>query len=262
MCNAWNHSPGCNCGWGGQGNPENLRPGYQASYGHVSRRIFAVQQDPYDWVQYGSITFHTECWWCGEEVYFHRNENGGCVLFDSLGPPWPVHACWEEYKHQHSEAVKSIIAKHILQLKTIRIEHFKCIGNELKSKETIEGFILGFDASRRVLPNSKKRSDPDSFLRYLILKTIDGKHIIILVPEKFAEKIVMCSYATIDIECHMRGGHSRKCFARSVRTRSIETSETQTLNIEYNYLRILNIPWTHQTDLTYTSSKREKSARH
>lgn len=250
MCNAWNHSPGCNCGWGGQGNPANLRSGYQASYRHSTSRTFTVQQDLYDWVHYGSITFFTECWWCGEAVYFHRNENGGCVLFDSLGPPWPVHACWEKYKHQHSEAVNSIIDKHILQLKTIKIEDFQCIGSEVELQESMEGFILGFDASRRVLPDPKKLSDPSSFLRYLVFRTIDGKYINILVPEKVVEKIVMCSYAIISIEYHMRHGHSRKCFARKVETQSIEVTEKQTLYIEYDYSRILNIPWTHQTDLT------------
>lgn len=44
------------------------------------------------------LTFSTACWWCGAAVYFYRDENGGCVLFDELGPPWPVHPCWEDYR--------------------------------------------------------------------------------------------------------------------------------------------------------------------
>ena len=40
------------------------------------------------------LTFVTECWWCSERVYFYRDEFGGCVLFDELGHPWPIHECW------------------------------------------------------------------------------------------------------------------------------------------------------------------------
>jgi len=38
---------------------------------------------------------NVRCWDCGELVFFYRSPNGGCVLFDSLGPPWPVHPCFE-----------------------------------------------------------------------------------------------------------------------------------------------------------------------
>jgi hypothetical protein len=37
------------------------------------------------------------CWWCGESVFYHTNGYGDCVLFDSLGYPWEVHACWQDY---------------------------------------------------------------------------------------------------------------------------------------------------------------------
>lgn len=44
------------------------------------------------------FTHITKCWWCGAVVFFHRTENGGCALFDDLGPPWPIHYCWQAYK--------------------------------------------------------------------------------------------------------------------------------------------------------------------
>jgi hypothetical protein len=45
-----------------------------------------------------------QCWWCGDRVFYHTNGNGDSVLLDELGPPWPVHYCWElhrESRRQH-----------------------------------------------------------------------------------------------------------------------------------------------------------------
>lgn len=58
---------------------------------------------------YGSITFKTKCWWCGEHVYFHRDKHGGCVFFNELGKPWPVHGCWTENIDQRPEAVRKAL---------------------------------------------------------------------------------------------------------------------------------------------------------
>ncbi len=33
-------------------------------------------------------------------MYFFRDENGGCALFDALGPPWPIHDCWKDHARQ------------------------------------------------------------------------------------------------------------------------------------------------------------------
>jgi hypothetical protein len=86
-CNGWNHYPSCNCGWGGDTSE------YQTSYpfsGYVN--LGDLAGDP--------ITVPTTCWWCGAAVFFHRAYAGGCVLFDELGPPWPVHACWEQHRSE------------------------------------------------------------------------------------------------------------------------------------------------------------------
>ena len=40
-------------------------------------------------------TRRVACWWCGEGVFYHTIGNGDSVLLDELGPPWPVHSCWE-----------------------------------------------------------------------------------------------------------------------------------------------------------------------
>lgn len=56
------------------------------------------------------LTYLTKCWWCGERAFFHTNGFGDCVLFDELGWPWQVHACWEEHVAERSNALSAIDA--------------------------------------------------------------------------------------------------------------------------------------------------------
>jgi hypothetical protein len=56
------------------------------------------------------ITRHTQCWWCGAPVYYHTNGNGDSVLFDELGPPWPIHPCWEEHRETRTGHVQRFLA--------------------------------------------------------------------------------------------------------------------------------------------------------
>ena len=37
---------------------------------------------------------NTLCQKCGKAVYYYENSSGSKVLFDALGPPWPVHPCY------------------------------------------------------------------------------------------------------------------------------------------------------------------------
>jgi hypothetical protein len=87
MCNAWNHPPGCNCGWGGDtgGKGSNLN-GSSSEAEIIS----------------GAETSRIKCWWCGEEVFYHTNGCGDSVLFDRLGYPWYLHECWKKHKQEQS----------------------------------------------------------------------------------------------------------------------------------------------------------------
>ena len=79
-CNAWNHSRGCNCGWGGQGY------GGGQAMANESRR----------WEQTSSYTVPNACCpRCAATVFFYRSPFGGAVYFDDLGPPWPKHPCMD-----------------------------------------------------------------------------------------------------------------------------------------------------------------------
>ncbi|QKJ09409.1 hypothetical protein HRD68_00870 (plasmid) [Yersinia massiliensis] len=48
--------------------------------------------------QFDTITSFTvpnaTCQNCGKDVFYYENSYGSRVLFDSLGPPWPIHPCY------------------------------------------------------------------------------------------------------------------------------------------------------------------------
>jgi len=96
MCNAWNHHPDCTCGWGGEGHFGVRGPDVI----YVGGRGWSISDSE------KPLTHSTKCWWCEAEVFFHRDENGGCVLFDFLGPPWPIHDCWEDHARRNSISTK------------------------------------------------------------------------------------------------------------------------------------------------------------
>lgn len=79
MCNAWNHPPGCPCGWGG--------------YGYRGGSIGLPHSSAWSstWASY--VNPSAACPVCGASVFFYQSPNGGRVFFDQLGPPWPKHPC-------------------------------------------------------------------------------------------------------------------------------------------------------------------------
>lgn len=87
MCNAWNHSPGCQCGWGGEGHRG------RRSTGNVQRVIYPVGIPPIrSFIESYTIP-NAICPVCGDSVFYYKNEHGSSVFFDELGPPWSKHPC-------------------------------------------------------------------------------------------------------------------------------------------------------------------------
>ena len=85
MCNAWNHSYDCTCGFGGFGHLGRRAPGI----GHPPTLIL-----PREWRRYESyVNPNAKCPVCGDAVFFYQSPDGGRVFFDELGPPWPKHPC-------------------------------------------------------------------------------------------------------------------------------------------------------------------------
>lgn len=73
MCNAYNHPPGCNCGFG--------RPGFRAQP-RRALRLFVYQDS--------DLCRSTRCPECQAKVFFIRH-NGGSLWVEELGWPWPKH---------------------------------------------------------------------------------------------------------------------------------------------------------------------------
>jgi hypothetical protein len=80
-CNAWNHSPSCNCGWGGD-------TGAGDSAGAVNTDSYKRSDD--------SCCYLTNCPWCGQKVYFIRHNGGSVWINPPLGWPWDPHGCMDQ----------------------------------------------------------------------------------------------------------------------------------------------------------------------
>lgn len=115
MCNARNHPPGCNCGWGegwhqgGYGAAKLsglfsrfskvVRQGDSGSdLGYIKQNTSSPNfstpiQESKNTLQGGWVTPNAKCPVCGSAVYFYKSPDGGRVYFDELGPPWPKHPC-------------------------------------------------------------------------------------------------------------------------------------------------------------------------
>lgn len=98
MCNSWNHSPRCTCGWGGNGHLGRSDGGNRAYGGYSGIQIpkyrlgnYSLSQKPFSYESYVNRNAH--CRECNASVYFYRSPSGGGVFFDELGPPWPKHSC-------------------------------------------------------------------------------------------------------------------------------------------------------------------------
>lgn len=93
-CNAWNHPPSCNCGWGGDTGGGGKPPSRPASLSFTPSTAFG------GWGGYESGRFESyaipnaRCPVCHDLVIFYQSEYGGRVFFDPpLGPPWDKHPC-------------------------------------------------------------------------------------------------------------------------------------------------------------------------
>lgn len=90
MCNAWNHPPGCTCGWGGEGHAgHSSYTGYSSFIERETRWWAAPLTSTYS----SYINPNACCPVCGAPVFFYQSPSGGRVFFDELGPPWPKHPC-------------------------------------------------------------------------------------------------------------------------------------------------------------------------
>lgn len=93
MCNAHNHPPGCECGWGGVWYGGGADSADWLFSRELRPRTLGVQSSTRGFLSGSYCSPNSNCPVCGVPVYFYKSPYGGRVFFDSLGPPWPKHGC-------------------------------------------------------------------------------------------------------------------------------------------------------------------------
>ena len=103
MCNAYNHSPGCMCGWGGEGHLGHSYGGggswpssgtiYRSYDSERSTRWHNQSMSELATELGHSLLFPVNCRYCGRLIYLFADPNGGFVIFNDVGKPWPKHQC-------------------------------------------------------------------------------------------------------------------------------------------------------------------------
>lgn len=112
MCNSKNHSPGCTCGFGGDGHRGRRGPSYFSCLIPVQppRDSFLDRYTEFRTLRRVSACFvnpNATCRRCGASVYYYENQFGSRVYFDELGPPWPKHSCTDLNSFTTSSAPSS-----------------------------------------------------------------------------------------------------------------------------------------------------------
>ncbi|CAM3467938.1 OST-HTH/LOTUS domain protein [Halomonas lysinitropha] len=90
-CNAWNHPPGCRCGWGGDGHKGKSPGGWQGggyAIGRMNHSLTTYSDTETD-------NRATTCPKCGSNVFFIRHNGGSVWLDPPLSPPWYKHPCFD-----------------------------------------------------------------------------------------------------------------------------------------------------------------------
>ena len=109
-CNAWNHPPNCNCGWGGvwYGSNNGSDSWLFNKQGQV--RLLGTQRGTSERLAGGYTNPNAVCPVCSEKVFYYESPYGGRVFFDELGPPWPKHSCTS---NEESTSVSSVKPWHL-----------------------------------------------------------------------------------------------------------------------------------------------------
>lgn len=204
--------------------------------------------DNHSWLYNGSITFFTSCWWCGDDVYFHRNENGGCVLFDELGVPWPVHSCWNENKHEQHDVLLIILDNYKKKLRKIRIEDYQYANkSNLLHKDGVDAFLIGSDLSKRVILNKDTPHLKEIYFRYVVYSIIGFGVIKVLVPEDSLEGILTKVQVSLIVSTYKRGAYDID-FIKKIYIKSPNVENLIKSMIDPNHY--LQYSWIYQSNLT------------
>jgi hypothetical protein len=113
-CNGWNHSPSCDCGWGGVWHG-NVPYGGGGAFWCNDEQDSTPAVSIHRLIEAGyprKLTIpNAKCPVCRAEVFFYQNEYGSRVFFDRLGPPWPKHPCTDNSRFDSPASSKIIAAR-------------------------------------------------------------------------------------------------------------------------------------------------------
>lgn len=112
-CNAWNHPPGCPCGWRGGNHGGGRRGGYHPNV----YAEFVLNSLSWSRSRAEGVSSYTNpnayCPVCGKPVFFYRSQYNGRVFFDHLGPPWPKHGCTDNFTYHPRRIILSPGSVHL-----------------------------------------------------------------------------------------------------------------------------------------------------
>jgi hypothetical protein len=156
----------------------------------IGRRLYRRDQE--------GVPHFVKCPKCEGAVIFLRS-NGGSVWLDSLGPPWPKHACFDQ---ESRKTPRYQIPQAAENLKHCRYYFAKPLGNLVSG----EGFVVFLRGSKKGLNESPKWNPGNQWQIVCprdqineISRAIDG----VIVFASFEElRLVTLDGAAFDIRKH------------------------------------------------------------
>ena len=162
MCNAFGHLRSCRCGWGHPGEisyTNNYPPQQESILRNFATTLYGDTR---------SITkSNYQCKWCGEKVFYFQSTNGGKVLFDSLGKPWPIHDCLGiKYERKKSKL-------KISQAEWLQLTHFMITPSNIDDESIFFGLISGLEDQNQYEVSITLGAEDQILIRDLYLKKTD-----------------------------------------------------------------------------------------
>ena len=169
-CNGNNHSPNCQCGWGG----------VFYGLGLTAERSLWQRKESY-------TNPNARCPRCKVSVYFFQSQYGGKVFFDAMGPPWPKHPCTDSLNrsinnYEIQGLSKTLPPKDIYRPKPlVTLDpgwfHTFCSNIQtLDSDRNVTVFFLGDKGEEKKLFSRIRRDQVDVDWPILLRRSTDRKH--------------------------------------------------------------------------------------
>ncbi|MBX8461419.1 hypothetical protein K5E19_13305 [Enterobacter sp. RIT637] len=101
---------------------------------------------------------NVECKTCGQRVYYYEHPSGSRVLFDALGPPWPLHPCFisgQNAKNKLAKPIGDVAAKKEKGWLPVVIDHVQLQVDRIEVRARTEKEELLFTIKASTLKSRK-----------------------------------------------------------------------------------------------------------